>query len=258
RAADVVICVSATTANRLAELTDVRAVLVVAEHGVDHERFGPGRVEQSALPEGILRAPESELIVHVGTLEPRKGIVDLVKAFDEVALDHPKAVLVLAGLPGWGTSEVSDAIAASSSRNRIQVLGFVPDDTVIALMRAARVVAYPSLEEGFGLPALEAMAVGAPLVTSERTAMAEFAGEAGWLAPSGQPRALARVIRAVLGASQEEVSRRREEGFARARMFTWRRTGELPSGGRGRMAPDSRAHEVVQQQTDRVSQCLPM
>ena len=221
RDADVVVCVSRATAGRLRELVEVRAEIVVAEHGVDHDRFRPGDLDPGALPEGLAGA---ELIVHVGTLEPRKGVVDLVKAFDSLAATRPALQLVLAGLPGWGAREVTDAVHAASHRDRIRLLGWVADDAVVALMRAASVVAYPSHEEGFGLPALEAMAVGAPLVTAAGTAMAEFAGDAAWLAPPGDEAGLEQAVAEVLTASPDEVARRRRAGIERASGFTWERT----------------------------------
>jgi glycosyltransferase involved in cell wall biosynthesis len=224
READVVICVSRTTAERLADLVSVRGGLVVAEHGVDHERFCAGPVDPGALPGELAGA---ELIVHIGTLEPRKGVSDLVAAFDRIAATRPTARLVLAGTPGWGIDSVEAAIARSPARSRIHRLGYVPDATVVALLRSAALVAYPSFEEGFGLPALEALAVGAPLVTSEGTAMAEFAGAAAWLAPPGSPEALAGVIAAALEAPEAERGRRRDEGLRRAGAFTWERTADL-------------------------------
>jgi hypothetical protein len=112
RLADVIVCVSTTTAARLQALVDVRGEVVVAEHGVDRLRFSPGPVDATVLPAGLGSSGE-ELIVHVGTLEPRKGIVDLVAAFDEVAATRPSARLVLAGLPGWGAAAVDAAIARS-------------------------------------------------------------------------------------------------------------------------------------------------
>ncbi len=225
READVMVCVSGTTAARLADLVEVAGDVVVAEHGVDHERFRPGPVDRALLPEGL--PAEGELVVHIGTLEPRKGVVDLGRAFETVAARRPLARLVLAGLPGWAADEVEAAVATSQAAGRIHRLGWVPDETVVALMRAARVVAYPSYEEGFGLPALEAMAVGAPLITTEGTAMAEFAGEAAWLVPPGDPGSLARALDTVLEAPAEQLARRVEEGTGRAARFTWERTAAV-------------------------------
>lgn len=222
RRADVVVCVSSTTATRLGRLMEVTGELVVAEHGVDHDRFRPGPVTE--LPRGL---GGHELVVHVGTLEPRKGVVDLVRAFDRVAANRHDLRLVLAGLAGWGTDEVESAVSASPYRARIELLGFVPDETVVALLRAAAVVAYPSHDEGFGLPALEAMATGALLVTTKGTAMEEFARGVAVLSPPGDPAALADALERALGATAEERARRRDDGIKRAADFTWERTAAV-------------------------------
>ena len=97
-------------------------------------------------------------------------------------------MLVLGGQTGWGMAETERALAAARHAERIVRTGYLPDDAVPALLRQAAVVAYPALEEGFGLPALEALACGAPLVTTEGTAMAELAGGAALLVPPGDVR----------------------------------------------------------------------
>ena len=134
------------------------------------------------------------LVAFVGTLEPRKGVVPLVAAFDQVARAHPDAVLVLGGQTGWGMAETERALAAARHPERIVRTGYLPDEAVPALLRQAAVVAYPALEEGFGLPALEALACGAPLVTTEGTAMAEMAGGAALLVPPGDVAGLAAAL----------------------------------------------------------------
>ncbi len=118
-------------------------------------------------------------------------MVPLIAAFDQVARAHPDAVLVLGGQTGWGMAETERALAAARHPERIVRTGYLPDEAVPALLRQAAVVAYPALEEGFGLPALEALACGAPLVTTEGTAMAEMAGGAALLVPPGDVGALA-------------------------------------------------------------------
>ncbi len=227
--ADVIVCVSETTARRLSELVAVRGEVVVAEHGVDHDRFSPGPAEPERLSAELLSWLGREelgrrLVVHVGTLEPRKGVVDLVRAFERLAAGRQELRLVLAGLAGWGAGELEEAISSSSAAGQIRRLGWVPDEEVVALMRMAGAVAYPSHEEGFGLPALEAMATGAPLVTTAGTAMAEFAAGAALLAPAGDPAGLAAALERCLDQSREERRRRAALGLERAARFTWAET----------------------------------
>src|SRR5207237_9609683 len=124
-------------------------------------------------------------IVFVGTIEPRKAVPTLVEAFARLAADHPQLRLVLAGADGWGTEEARAAVAASGVATRIVRVRWVPDEALPALFRQAAAVAYPSHEEGFGLPALEALACGAPLVTSAESPMADIAGSAAPPVPPG-------------------------------------------------------------------------
>jgi glycosyltransferase involved in cell wall biosynthesis len=197
----VLICVSEFTEERLRAWCDVRAPVIVAPHGVDHERFTP-RQPANGVDHAVLAAlgvpADRPLVAFVGTLEPRKGVVPLLAAFDHVARDHPDAVLVLGGQTGWGMAETERALAAARHPERIVRTGYLPDDAVPALLRQAAVVAYPALEEGFGLPALEALACGAPLVTTEGTAMAEMARGAALLVPPGDVTALATALETAL------------------------------------------------------------
>ena len=159
------------------------------------------------------------LVAFVGTLEPRKGVVPLVAAFDQVARRHPDAVLVLGGQTGWGMAETERALAAARHPERIVRTGYLPDEAVPALLRQAAVVAYPALEEGFGLPALEALACGAPLVTTEGTAMAEMAGGAALLVPPGDVAGLADALGTAL--QEGRATARRSLGITVAAERTW-------------------------------------
>ncbi len=221
--ADVLICVSGVTAERLAANVTVRAPVVVAPHGVDHDRFSPsepGAGADTALLHGFGVPPDRPLVTFVGTLEPRKGVVPLIAAFDALAASRPDVVLVLAGQGGWGMAETEQALAAARHADQIVRTGYLPDAAVPALLRQSAVVAYPALEEGFGLPALEALACGAPLVTTEGTAMAELAGTAALLVPPGSVAPLAEALETAL--DQGRHSQRRERGFAVAAARTWR------------------------------------
>jgi glycosyltransferase involved in cell wall biosynthesis len=163
------------------------------------------------------------LVAFVGTLEPRKGVADLVAAFDRVAGSHPEVVLVLCGQPGWGLEETEEALARAQHGDRIVRVGYLPDPAVPALLRQATVVAYPALEEGFGLPALEALACGAPLITSEGTAMAEMARGAADLVQPGDAAMLADALEVALkrGKESPEAKRRQSLGLTVAAQRTW-------------------------------------
>ena len=220
------VCVSEVTATRLRASCEVRAPVVVAPHGVDHGRFTP--VEPVPGGDRALLAAsgvpiDRPLVAFVGTLEPRKGLVPLIGAFDRVADSQRDAVLVLAGQSGWGMAETERALATARQRARIVRVGYLPDEAVPALLRQATVVAYPALEEGFGLPALEALACGALLVTTEGTAMAEVAGGAAELVGPGDEAGLADVLQRALANGRDDpgVARRRELGLTVAAGFTW-------------------------------------
>lgn len=222
--AAVSVCVSEQTAARYRELCSPAGAVVVIPHGVDHGRFTP----DEPVPDGDATCRRElgvagRYLLHLGTLEPRKGVEDLVSAFGRLAADDGELELVLAGATGWGTAALEAAVAACPARDRIRRLGYVSDEAVTALLRGAAAVVYPSYEEGFGLPALEALACGAPLVTTTGTVMAELAGEAARLVEPGDPEALAAAAAAVLAEAAEgpERAARRSAGLAVAARYTW-------------------------------------
>ncbi|HMD44848.1 MAG TPA: glycosyltransferase family 1 protein [Acidimicrobiales bacterium] len=225
RRAAVVICVSATTAEHLRAVGPVVAPVVVAPHGVDLERFTPVEPEPGADAAALARLGVDAgrpFVAFVGTLEPRKGVADLVAAFDRVAGRHPECLLVLAGQPGWGTDRLEAALAAATHRDRVVATGYVPDEAVPALLRRASVVAYPSLAEGYGLPALEALACGARLITTAGTAMAELSEGAAVLVAPGDVDQLAAALEAALeGADPVGDDDRRRRGLEIAAQRTW-------------------------------------
>lgn len=227
RRAAAIVCVSETTATHLASLFSVAGPIVVAPHGVDHERFSP-EAPPGPGDAALLRTagvdPARPFVLFVGTVEPRKDVGSLVRAFAHLADEHPDVQLVIAGRRGWKERAVDEALeTAARHRDRIVCTGYVPDPAVPALLRRAAVVAYPSLAEGYGLPALEALACGAPLVTTTGTAMAELAGESAILVPPRDPESLAGGIAQVLAAGPSDPAAivRRRLGLHIAAGRTW-------------------------------------
>jgi glycosyltransferase involved in cell wall biosynthesis len=154
-----------------------------------------------------------------GTIEPRKNLPTLLDAFER--LDDPDVTLVLAGPQGW-----NEDIAPRLDRlaDRVRAVGFVDPDALRALYAGASVFCFPSLEEGFGLPVLEAMAQGTPVITSSGTATAEVAGDAGVLVDPTDVAALADALRRVL-ADATDAAALGEAGRVRAiAEFSWSRT----------------------------------
>jgi glycosyltransferase involved in cell wall biosynthesis len=226
RRATALVCVSATTAARLEEHCHPTGRVFVIPHGVDHDAFrsrqpSPGEDDAVIARLGVKRP----YIVFVGTLEPRKAVPDLVAAFDRVADADAEVSLVVVGRRGWELTDIERSMAAARHRDRVVRTGYVPGRAVPALLRQAAVAAYPSIDEGFGLPALEALACGTPLVTTAGTAMAEVSGDAAVLVASGAVADLADALRTQL-AGGPEVDDRRRRGLELAGQYTWERCAE--------------------------------
>ncbi len=222
-----VVAVSAATAEALAEVLAPEAPVLTIPHGVDHGRFRPGLQgdpdDLRALAGLGVRPP---YIAFVGTMEPRKAVPVLVDAFAQLAEAHPELRLVLAGGDGWGSEAVRAAVSASGVATRVLRVRWVPDGALPALFRQAAAVAYPSLEEGFGLPALEALACGAPLVTTAGSPMEAVAGEAALVVPAGNAGALSWALRRVLDDPDMDT-RLRQAGPEAASTYTWEASAKL-------------------------------
>ncbi len=159
-------------------------------------------------------------VLAIGTVEPRKDLPTLVRAFGRVAGDRPGLALVIAGSEGWGGNELDEAVAASAVRDRVLRLGWVDDEARDALTIGATVFAYPSRYEGFGLPPLHAMAAGTPVVAGDCGALREVLGDAARLVPPGDTDALGDALSSLLDdpGQRLELSRR---GLERAAGYTW-------------------------------------
>jgi glycosyltransferase involved in cell wall biosynthesis len=166
-------------------------------------------------------------VLAVGSLEPRKNLPLLIDAFARLiaAPGMGDVVLVLTGARLHGARAVDDALLRHGVADRVRLTGYVPDATLAALFQTCDVFAYPSLYEGFGLPVLEAMALGAPVVTSNVSSLPEVAGDAALLLDPHDPDALAAALSGVL-ADPALAADLRARGRARAAHFTNRRMAD--------------------------------
>jgi glycosyltransferase involved in cell wall biosynthesis len=166
-------------------------------------------------------------VVAIGTLERRKNLTRLVEAFGRMAAAHPDLLLVLAGSPGDDSDAITAAIDRLGPRLAPRVLrtGRIPDDARVWLLRQAAVVAYPSLDEGFGFPLLDAMQAGVPLVASTAGSIPEVAGDAALLCPPDDVDGLATALDTAL---TDDALRTRlvTAGSVRWPQFTWDRCAD--------------------------------
>ncbi len=219
--ADAIIAVSEFTKQQLVDVLHVPpSKITVVYQGIDAKRF------HSDLSESHLRDVRNryglpgEYVFYCGTLEPRKNVERLIGAWER--MEH-RIPLVIAGKPGWKYRAIFNRAKKSPRARMIQFLGFVAEADKPALYKLAAVTAFPSLYEGFGLPVLESMAVGTPVVTSQVTSLPEVCGSAGVLVDPYDEAAIATGLDSVVGDRALRASLA-AEGLMRAKEFSWDKT----------------------------------
>ena len=196
-----------------------------AAPGAVHAVWDAGRldaVRPGELPAGV---PE-RFVLHVGTIEPRKNVATLLAAWHLLRNRMSDApTLVLCGKLGWGQEAIEGAMVRAAAEGWLRWLGYAPDETLRALYDRAALLVSPSVYEGFGLPLVEAMGAGTPVVCSDIPVFREVAADAALFVPPDDPDGWARTVAEVLS----DPRRARDlaaRGAARARDFNWRRTAE--------------------------------
>ena len=164
-----------------------------------------------------------EFILYLGTLEPRKNVGTQVEAFEKVKETHPDAKLVIGGGLGWHYEPILERINHSPFKDDIIRTGYLSESDKIDLYRAANVFVFPSLYEGFGLPVLEAMACGTPVITSDCSSLPEVVGDAGWLADPKDANDFAEKVNIVLDGKYDSAQLA-EKMQSQVKKFSWNNT----------------------------------
>jgi len=221
-----VITNSQFTASEIERHTGLAASRIsVIPLGYDDQLFRPASPGSPSQLPPVLAGLNGPYLLHLGQAYPHKNLERLIRAFAKVAPDHPELNLVLAGKPhGSETPRLQGLVEALQLQNRVRFLAYVPYDQLGDLYRDALALAYPSLWEGFGLPVLEAMACGTPVLTSVGSGTEEVAGDAALLVNPTDTGAIAEALAALASQSQLRADLGRR-GLVRAAGFSWQRTG---------------------------------
>lgn len=221
RRASAIIAVSHFTKERIIATCKVSGEKIhVVYNGVDN-RFSPTSKKHVDATKKKLRIPGLQYVLAFGSIEPRKNLRRLIEAWESIADDLPGNIwLVVAGAKG--ARRVFDDEKLQAPSCRVHFTGRVPDELVPSLYSGAMATAYVSLYEGFGLPVLEAMACGSPVLTSDTTALPEVAGKAAFLVNPYQVNDIAVALYRLIQDENLQVALR-DRGLKRARRFTWKR-----------------------------------
>ena len=230
RAADAVVTPTEAVRREACEHLGLPPAKVFAVPEAARECFRPAAPAETEEARRRLGAG-AEFVLAVGTVEPRKNLPALLTAFEEVARAQRAGDLrlVVAGRRGWLDADFFARLNRSPARERIVFTGYVTDADLRALYSSCKVFVYPSRYEGFGLPPLEAMSCGAPVVAGRSAAVAEVTAGAARLFDPDRPDELTRTL---LELIRDEGARRRyaEAGLRRAAEFSWARTARLTLG----------------------------
>lgn len=220
-----IIAISQSTRNDLQKVWGIpKEKVTVVYLGVENEFYAPSNKAMIARLRRERGLPE-KMILTLGTIEPRKNLSTLLAAYAQLKRNGLPHTLVIAGAPGWGAEEVYAQVEHLGLRGKVLFSGYLPSSELPLWYRAAELFVYPSLYEGFGLPPLEAMAAGSPVIVSRSSSLPEVVGEAGISVDPQDSEDLAAAMAKVLkdGGLQEEM---RAKGKEQARKFSWERTAK--------------------------------
>lgn len=222
--ANIIITISQFSKEEIIDLYNVdKNKIKVVYLGYDKNIYQPSdKINSEILDKYKIKKP---YLLYVGRLEKKKNIGNIVSAFVLNKIDHLDLKLVLAGNAGNDFEAITEIIKNNKLEEEIIMPGYVKEDDLPELMRQSEIFLFPTLYEGFGLPILQAMACGAPVITSDQNPHKEVAREAAAFADAGRPQEIASQIDKIL-RDPEFKDNLKEQGFQRVKEFSWRKTAQ--------------------------------
>lgn len=226
---DWIICISENTKQDFCEYTGMNPERVFVTPLAAEKHFYP--ITEQKITDNTLqqyKIPKSPYLLSLCTLEPRKNLSFLIQCFSKIINQQPNLDLnlVLVGVSGWKNADIFQAAQANSLlKNRIIFTGYIPDEDLSAIYSGATAFIYPSLYEGFGLPPLEAMKCGTPVITSNTSSLPEVVGDAGIMI---NPKEQDTLCQAILDITNDSNLRAKlsQKGLERANQFSWQKCAE--------------------------------
>jgi glycosyltransferase involved in cell wall biosynthesis len=223
---DHIIAVSQSTRQDTIKLLGVPERKITVIHEAAHPIYRPVDPEEARRHVAGTYGIDREYILFVSTIEPRKNLPGLLQAYRKLLDDYKRPEgLVLAGSRGWLSEEVYDTVKALNLDDRVRFVGRVPSEDLLYLYNAAQLLVHPSFYEGFGLPPLEAMTCGTPIIASNVSALPEVVGDAAILIDPHDVEGLTVAMWRVL-TDQDLRASLAAKGLKRAKMFSWQRAAQ--------------------------------
>lgn len=207
------------------EVTDLGKKIHITPLAYEKELFfarKPEEIEAVGKKYGL----EKDYLLYVGALQPRKNLPVLIEAFEKLCAQGKDLELVLSGGKGWLSEMTLERIKTSKCRDKIKILGYVDRGDLPAIYSGASIFVLPSLYEGFGLPILEAMACGTPVIYADNSSLPEVAGKAGMSFETNDADDLARKITEIINNDKTRIDLI-HKGLARAKEFSWEKTAKM-------------------------------
>lgn len=224
--ADVIIVISEHTKKDLIKYYNCPAEKIVITYLGYGDRFKFIDDEQKKKEVSDKYGIKKPFVFNVGSIEPRKNIVGLIKAYAGLESRHRNNFdLVISGGKGWKNSDIYKEVEKLKIGDNVKFIGYVDDDDLPYLYNSAEVFVYPSFYEGFGLPVLEAMACGCPVITSNTSSLPEVGGDAALYIDPNKIETISKALESILD-SEEKKKQMIKEGFEQAKKFSWKKCAE--------------------------------